>query len=75
MFTVVASYTTTMGILDSFDIKLSVAPWYLLLVVPAMASIENMLLLTEAVLSAGCDMQIKEKIGRGMCKKVREFIL
>lgn len=65
-----------MGILDSFDMKLSIAPLYLLLVVPTMASIENMLLLTEAVLSAGCDMQIKEKIGRGMCvHKKCEFIL
>ena len=42
-----------------------VAPWYLLIIVPIVASFENAFLLTNAMVNAGCDMRSQEKIGRG----------
>lgn len=65
LFMSIASFTTTIGILNYSGVELKMVPWYLLLVVPFACTLENALLLTDAVVSAGCDMHVKEKLGRG----------
>ncbi|KAI9494157.1 hypothetical protein BDB00DRAFT_928441 [Zychaea mexicana] len=67
VFMALACFTTTVGILNYFHLwRHMVTPWYLLILVSAVASLENTFLLTNAVVNAGCDMQIREKIGRGL---------
>ncbi|KAI9313271.1 hypothetical protein BX666DRAFT_1880608 [Dichotomocladium elegans] len=66
IFAMIACYTTTRGVLEYLNIQLLLVPWYLQIVVPIVSTLENMLLLANAVLSAGCDMHVKEKIGRGI---------
>lgn len=67
-----ACLITTMGICRLFNIESDLVPWYLKIVVPIVGCIENVFVLSNAVLSAGCDMQIKEKIGRGKNKQIAE---
>jgi predicted RND superfamily exporter protein len=69
LFVSSASCITTLGILHHFGVELTVVPWYLYPIVCGVASLENVFLLTSAVLYSGCDMQVKEKIARGMSKK------
>ncbi|KAI8992473.1 sterol-sensing domain of SREBP cleavage-activation-domain-containing protein [Pilobolus umbonatus] len=66
VFLSIACFTTTWGILDKLGISLHSVPWYLLLLAVNVSSLENILLLTTAILSAGCDMIVKEKISRGL---------
>ncbi|KAI8391181.1 uncharacterized protein BYT42DRAFT_555932 [Radiomyces spectabilis] len=66
VFLSIACFTTTLGILHYLDIELTRLPWYLLPVVACVATLENVFLLTNAVLDAGCDMHVKEKVARGM---------
>lgn len=60
-----ACFTTTWGIFDKLGISFHSVPWYLLLLVINIGSLENIFLLTNAVLDAGCDMIVTEKISRG----------
>ncbi|KAI9275775.1 hypothetical protein BDA99DRAFT_496435 [Phascolomyces articulosus] len=67
VFMAFSCFTTTIGILDYFQLwRPMVTPWYLLILVPMVASIENTFLLTNAMVNAGCDMRTPEKIGRGL---------
>ncbi|KAI8332927.1 hypothetical protein BC941DRAFT_516682 [Chlamydoabsidia padenii] len=64
LFLSTASCTTTLGILHHFGVELTVVPWYLYFIICGVASLENIFLMTNAVLYSGCDMQVKEKIAR-----------
>ncbi|OBZ88562.1 hypothetical protein A0J61_03386 [Choanephora cucurbitarum] len=66
VFLSIACFTTTWGIVDRLGITLNHVPWYLLLVVVNIGCLENIFLLTNAVLYAGCDMEVIEKISRGL---------
>ncbi|CAO3628174.1 unnamed protein product [Mucor fragilis] len=66
VFLSIACFTTTWGIFDKLGISFHSVPWYLLLLVVNIGCLENVFLLTNAVLYAGCDMIVKEKISRGL---------
>ncbi|KAI8638930.1 hypothetical protein BD408DRAFT_446431 [Parasitella parasitica] len=66
IFLSIACFTTTWGIFDKLGISFHSAPWYLLLLVVNIGCLENIFLLTNAVLYAGCDMIVTEKISRGL---------
>ncbi|KAI8876885.1 WD40 repeat-like protein [Backusella circina FSU 941] len=66
IFLSTACFTTTWGIFDRLGVELNSAPWFLLLFTVNVASLENVFLLTHAVLYAGCDMIVVEKISRGL---------
>ncbi|GAN05704.1 hypothetical protein MAM1_0099c05178 [Mucor ambiguus] len=66
VFLSIACFTTTWGIFDKLGISFHSVPWYLLLLVVNIGCLENIFLLTNAVLYAGCDMVVKEKISRGL---------
>ncbi|KAI8086590.1 uncharacterized protein BX664DRAFT_336249 [Halteromyces radiatus] len=66
LFLSATSCTTTLGILHHFGVELTSVPWYLCFIICGVASLENIFLITTAVLDAGCDMQVKEKIARGL---------
>lgn len=68
VFLSMACFTTTWGIFDKLGISFHSAPWPLLLLAVNIGSLENIFLLTNAVLNAGCDMIVKEKISRGKSK-------
>ena len=65
MFTSITCVTVTLSILDRFGVQLDAVPWYLYPLVSNVATLENSFLLTNAVVNAGCDMQVKEKVSRG----------
>lgn len=65
VFTSITCVAVTLAVLDWFGAKVDAVPWYLFPLVANVATLENVLLLTNAVLNAGCDMQVKEKVGRG----------
>lgn len=65
VFLSIACFTTTWGIFIKLGISLNTVPWYLLLISVNVASLENVFLLTNAVLYAGCDMIVIEKVSRG----------
>ncbi|KAG2197938.1 hypothetical protein INT47_002965 [Mucor saturninus] len=66
VFLSIACFTTTWGIFIKLGISLNTVPWYLLLISVNVASLENVFLLTNAVLYAGCDMIVIEKVSRGL---------
>ncbi|KAG2237230.1 hypothetical protein INT48_006634 [Thamnidium elegans] len=66
VFLSTACFTTTWGIFIKLGISLNNVPWYLLLISVNIASLENVFLLTNAVLNAGCDMIVIEKVSRGL---------
>ncbi|GAA5808997.1 hypothetical protein MFLAVUS_002397 [Mucor flavus] len=66
VFLSAACFTTTWGIFIKLGISLNNVPWYLLLISVNIASLENVFLLTNAVLNAGCDMIVIEKVSRGL---------
>ncbi|RCI06284.1 hypothetical protein CU098_003683 [Rhizopus stolonifer] len=66
VFLSVACFTTTWGIVGRLGITLNNVSWPLLLLAVNIACLENVFLLTNAVLDAGCDMVVKEKISRGL---------
>ncbi|KAI7901985.1 uncharacterized protein BX663DRAFT_543886 [Cokeromyces recurvatus] len=66
IFLSIACFTTTWGIFDKLGMSFHSVPWYLLLLVINIGSLENIFLLTNAVIDAGCDMIVKEKINRGL---------
>ncbi|KAI9307065.1 sterol-sensing domain of SREBP cleavage-activation-domain-containing protein [Cunninghamella echinulata] len=66
LFSAVATCTTTLGLLQLFGIELKLMPWYLYPLICGVASLENIFLLTQAVLYSGCDMRVTEKIARGL---------
>ncbi|CAO3651099.1 unnamed protein product [Mucor hiemalis] len=66
VFLSIACFTTTWGIFIKLGIPLNSVPWYLLLLSVNVGSLENVFLLTNAVLHAGCDMIVKEKVSRGL---------
>jgi predicted RND superfamily exporter protein len=68
LFLSTASCTTTLGILHHVGVELTMVPWYLYPIICGVASLENIFLMTNAVLYSGCDMQVKEKIAR--CKSI-----
>ena len=65
VFTSITCVTVTLSILDRFGVQLDAVPWYLYPLVSNVATLENSFLLTNAVVNAGCDMQVKEKVSRG----------
>ncbi|KAI7848167.1 sterol-sensing domain of SREBP cleavage-activation-domain-containing protein [Circinella umbellata] len=66
VFTSITCVTVTLSILDRFGVQLDAVPWYLYPLVSNVATLENSFLLTNAVVNAGCDMQVKEKVSRGL---------
>ncbi|KAI9487213.1 MAG: hypothetical protein EXX96DRAFT_497661 [Benjaminiella poitrasii] len=66
VFLSIACFTTTWGIFDKLGVSFHSVPWYLLLFIVNIGSLENVFLLANAVLDAGCDMIVKEKINRGL---------
>ncbi|KAI9033619.1 hypothetical protein CLU79DRAFT_724609 [Phycomyces nitens] len=66
VFLSIACHTTTVGISRFLGIQYTVVPWYLCWLVVHVATLENAFLMANAVLSAGCDMQVKEKVCRGI---------
>lgn len=66
IFLSIACFTTAWGITDKLNITFNNVPWYLLLLIVNLACLENIFLLANAVLDAGCDMDVKEKISRGI---------
>ncbi|KAI9269898.1 hypothetical protein BY458DRAFT_510176 [Sporodiniella umbellata] len=66
VFLSAACFTTTWGIAGRLGITLNNVSWPLLLLSVNIACLENIFLLTNAVLDAGCDMVVKEKISRGL---------
>ncbi|KAG1233591.1 hypothetical protein G6F68_003438 [Rhizopus microsporus] len=66
VFLSLACFTTTWGIFDKLGITFNNVPWYLPLLTVNIACLENIFLFTNAVLDAGCDMVVKEKISRGI---------
>lgn len=73
VFLSIACFTTTWGIFIKLGISLNTVPWHLLLISINVASLENVFLLTNAVLYAGCDMIVIEKVSRG--KKYKMHML
>jgi hypothetical protein len=65
VFETVACLTATMGIFNLANLSFTHVPWYMIPLVVIVATIENVFIVTNAVLHSGCDMQIKEKVGRG----------
>ncbi|KAG0172756.1 hypothetical protein DFQ30_009772 [Apophysomyces sp. BC1015] len=65
-FMSMACFVTTLGILFRLGIELHLVPWYVPPLITIAATVENVFLLTNAALSSGCDMQVKEKIGRAL---------
>ncbi|ORX54057.1 hypothetical protein DM01DRAFT_1407570 [Hesseltinella vesiculosa] len=61
-----ASASIPMSLLQFLGYPMLALPCYLCILVPAIASLENVFLLTNAVLDAGCDMQVKQKVSRGL---------
>ncbi|KAI8373747.1 hypothetical protein BD560DRAFT_423113 [Blakeslea trispora] len=66
VFLSIACFTTTWGMVDRLGVTFNHVPWYLLLVIVNIGCLENIFLLTNAVLYAGCDMEVNEKISRGL---------
>ncbi|KAI9317971.1 sterol-sensing domain of SREBP cleavage-activation-domain-containing protein [Dichotomocladium elegans] len=66
IFTSISCVAASLGILDLMGAEYNAVPWYLFPLVANVASLENLFLLTNAVINAGCDMQVKEKVGRGL---------
>ncbi|KAJ2964799.1 hypothetical protein NQZ79_g308 [Umbelopsis isabellina] len=66
VFETVACLTATLGIFKLANLSFAHAPWYMISLVVIVATIENVFVVTNAMLHAGCDMQIKEKVGRGL---------
>ncbi|KAI9484324.1 sterol-sensing domain of SREBP cleavage-activation-domain-containing protein [Zychaea mexicana] len=66
VFTSITCVTVTLSILDRFGASLDAVPWYLFPLVSNVATLENSFLLTNAIVNAGCDMQVKEKVSRGL---------
>ncbi|KAG2183266.1 hypothetical protein INT43_006270 [Umbelopsis isabellina] len=66
VFETVACLTATLGIFKLTNLSFAQAPWYMISLVVIVATIENVFVFTNAMLHAGCDMQIKEKVGRGL---------
>lgn len=65
VFLSIACFTTTLGICDKLGISFHSVSLYLLLFVINIGCLENIFLLTNAVLNAGCDMTVKDKISHG----------
>ncbi|KAF7728657.1 hypothetical protein EC973_005694 [Apophysomyces ossiformis] len=65
-FMSLACFVTALGILFRLGIELHLVPWYVPPLITIAATVENVFLLTNAALSSGCDMQVKEKIGRAL---------
>jgi hypothetical protein len=66
VFLSIACFTTTWGIFDKLGVSFHSVPWYLLLLVINIGCLENIFLLTNAVLNTGHDMLVQEKISRGL---------
>ncbi|KAI8150204.1 sterol-sensing domain of SREBP cleavage-activation-domain-containing protein [Fennellomyces sp. T-0311] len=66
VFTSITCVTVTLSVLDRVGVQLDAVPWYLFPLVSNVATLENSCLLTNAVVNAGCDMQVKEKVSRGL---------
>ncbi|KAL0075698.1 hypothetical protein J3Q64DRAFT_1769176 [Phycomyces blakesleeanus] len=66
VFTAIACHMSTIGILSRFGCELQLVHTSLFSLITIVSTLENVFLLTNAVLIAGCDMQVKEKIGRGL---------
>ncbi|KAI9282640.1 hypothetical protein BY458DRAFT_409080, partial [Sporodiniella umbellata] len=66
VFLSIACFTTTWGIVDRLGGTINNVSWLLLVLVINIACLENIYLLTNAVMNAGCDMIVKEKISKGL---------
>lgn len=65
VFEAVACLSATLGIFTLADLSFAHVPLYMIPLVVIVATIENVFILTNAMLHSGCDMPIKEKVGRG----------
>ncbi|KAI8384812.1 uncharacterized protein BYT42DRAFT_612483 [Radiomyces spectabilis] len=66
VFLSIANCTTALGIFNCLGLHVYVKPWFLQPLVTIAATLENVFLLTYAALNAGYDMDVKERIGRGL---------
>jgi hypothetical protein len=65
VFETVACLSTTLGIFTLAGVSFAHVPIYMIPLVVIVATIENVFIVTNAMLHSGCDMTIKEKVGRG----------
>jgi len=66
VFETVACLSATLGIFTLANLSFAHVPLYMIPLVVIVATIENVFVLTNATLHSGCDMPIKEKVGRGL---------
>ncbi|KAI7861986.1 hypothetical protein BDF14DRAFT_1895813 [Spinellus fusiger] len=66
VFTAIASHMCSLGVLNRIGWEPKLVHTSLFSLVTIVSTLENVFLLTNAVLIAGCDMLVKEKIGRGL---------
>ncbi|KAH8555304.1 hypothetical protein BGW37DRAFT_476634 [Umbelopsis sp. PMI_123] len=66
VFETVACLSTTLGIFTLAGVSFAHVPIYMIPLVVIVATIENVFIVTNAMLHSGCDMTIKEKVGRGL---------
>jgi hypothetical protein len=65
VFETVACLSATLGIFTLAGLSFAHVPLYIIPLVVIVATIENVFVVTNAMLHSGCDMPIKEKVGRG----------
>ncbi|RUS33240.1 sterol-sensing domain of SREBP cleavage-activation-domain-containing protein [Jimgerdemannia flammicorona] len=61
-----ASVSCAIGVSALLDLRMRLVPWWVYPVVAAVAGLENMFILTNAVVCAGVDGEVKEKVARGL---------
>ncbi|KAG2187385.1 hypothetical protein INT44_005071 [Umbelopsis vinacea] len=66
VFETVACLSATLGIFTLAGLSFAHVPFYIIPLVIIIATIENVFVVTNAMLHSGCDMPIKEKVGRGL---------
>ncbi|KAI8576718.1 hypothetical protein K450DRAFT_255810 [Umbelopsis ramanniana AG] len=66
VFETVACLSATLGIFTLAGLSFAHVPLYIIPLVVIVATIENVFVVTNAMLHSGCDMPIKEKVGRGL---------
>lgn len=65
VFETVTCLSATLGIFTLAGLSFAHVPLYIIPLVVIVATIENVFVVTNAMLHSGCDMPIKEKVGRG----------
>ncbi|KAF7727845.1 hypothetical protein EC973_006958 [Apophysomyces ossiformis] len=60
-----ACFATTLGVLFRLGFEVQLLPWYIMLIAVDIATLENVFALSNVMLHAGGDMDVREKVSRG----------